>query len=84
MARVVHTSCVEALAAAHRAQERGVRLWVETVVPYLVLDKTDAERPDFEGAKYVMSPPLRERRHQQALWHALAFAVLPGAGVDGG
>src|SRR5437870_12803956 len=61
---VVHTSCMEALAAARRARERGVRLWVETVVPYLVLDKTDAERPDFEGAKYVMSPPLRERRHQ--------------------
>ena len=60
---VVHTSCMEALAAARRARERGVRLWVETVVPYLVLDKTDAERPDFEGAKYVMSPPLRAKRN---------------------
>jgi dihydropyrimidinase len=79
---VVHTSCVEALAAARRARERGVRLWVETVVPYLVLDKTDAERTDFEGAKYVMSPPLRERRHQHALWNALAAGQIDTVATD--
>jgi dihydropyrimidinase len=79
---VVHTSCTEALAAARRARERGVRLWVETVVPYLVLDKTDAERPDFEGAKYVMSPPLRERRHQHALWDALAAGQIDTVATD--
>jgi dihydropyrimidinase len=79
---VVHTSCTEALAAARRARERGVRLWVETVVPYLVLDKTDAERPDFEGAKYVMSPPLRERRHQDALWNALAAGQIDTVATD--
>src|SRR5271169_6399940 len=55
---VVHTSCEDALSAARRARARGVSLWVETVIPYLVLDRTFAERPDFEGAKYVMSPPL--------------------------
>jgi dihydropyrimidinase len=64
---VVHTSCADALEAACKARARGVALWVETVIPYLVRDKTDAERPDFEGAKYVMSPPLRERWHQDAL-----------------
>src|SRR5436190_1619756 len=79
---VVHTSCMEALAAARRARERGVRLWVETVVPYLVLDKTDAERPEFEGAKYVMSPPLRERRHQQAVWDALAAGLIDTVATD--
>jgi dihydropyrimidinase len=79
---VVHTSCAEALAAARRSRERGVRLWVETVVPYLVLDKTDAERPDFEGAKYVMSPPLRERRHQHALWNALAAGQIDTVATD--
>jgi dihydropyrimidinase len=79
---VVHTSCSEALAAAWRARERGVRLWIETVVPYLVLDKTYAERPDFEGAKYVMSPPLRERRHQQALWNALAAGQIDTVATD--
>lgn len=79
---VVHTSCMEALAAARQARERGVRLWVETVVPYLVLDKTYAERPDFEGAKYVMSPPLRERRHQDALWNALAAGQIDTVATD--
>jgi dihydropyrimidinase len=79
---VVHTSCAEALAAARRARERGVCLWVETVVPYLMLDKTDAERPDFEGAKYVMSPPLRERRHQHALWNALAAGQIDTVATD--
>jgi dihydropyrimidinase len=79
---IVHTSCAEALAAAGRARERGVSLWVETVVPYLVLDKTYAERPDFEGAKYVMSPPLRERRHQQALWNALAAGQIDTVATD--
>jgi dihydropyrimidinase len=68
---VVHTSCADALAAAGRARARGVALWVETVIPYLVLDHSYTERADFEGAKYVMSPPLREARHQQVLWHAL-------------
>src|SRR5262249_26290723 len=66
---VVHTSCIEAMEAARQARERGVSMWVETVAPYLVLDRTYAEKPDFEGAKYVMSPPLRERRHQHALWN---------------
>jgi dihydropyrimidinase len=79
---VVHTSCAEALAAARRARERGVRLWVETVAPYLVLDKTYAERPDFEGAKYVMSPPLRELRHQHALWNALAAGQIDTVATD--
>jgi dihydropyrimidinase len=79
---VVHTSCTEALAAAREARERGVNLWVETVIPYLVLDKTYAERPDFEGAKYVMSPPLRERRHQQALWNALAAGQIDTVATD--
>jgi dihydropyrimidinase len=79
---VVHTSCADALAAARRARSRGVALWVETVIPYLVLDKTYAERADFEGAKYVMSPPLRERRHQQALWNALATGQIDTVATD--
>src|SRR5436190_20233616 len=79
---VVHTSCAPALAAARRARERGVRLWVETVIPYLVLDRTYAERPDFEGAKYVMSPPLRELQHQQALWDALVAGQIDTVATD--
>ncbi len=79
---VVHTSCADALEVTRAARARGVALWVETVIPYLVRDKTDAERPDFEGAKYVMSPPLRERRHQQALWNALRAGHIDTVATD--
>jgi dihydropyrimidinase len=79
---VVHTSCAEALAAARRARERGVSMAVETVIPYLVVDRSYAERPDFEGAKYVMSPPLRERRHQDVLWTALAAGQIDTVATD--
>jgi dihydropyrimidinase len=79
---IVHTSCIEALAAARRARARGVALWVETVIPYLVLDRTFAERPEFEGAKYVMSPPLREPRHQPALWTALRTGQIDTVATD--
>ena len=47
---VVHTSCDGAIRAAQEARYRGVNAWIETVVPYLVLDKTYAEKPNFEGA----------------------------------
>jgi dihydropyrimidinase len=79
---VVHTSCEDALLAAQQAREHGVALWVETVIPYLVLDRSYAERPDFEGAKYIMSPPLRESRHQQALWTALQSGEIDTVATD--
>jgi dihydropyrimidinase len=68
---VVHTSCEEALRAAIRAKERGVKIWVETLIQYLTLDMSHAELPDFEGAKYVMSPPLRDKKNQDVFWNAL-------------
>lgn len=79
---VVHTSCAEALSAASQARRRGVALWVETVIPYLVLNRTDAERPNFEGAKYVMSPPLREAWHQKVLWNALRIGEIDTVATD--
>jgi dihydropyrimidinase len=79
---VVHTSCTDALAASVRARARGVRMWVETVIPYLVVDRSYAEKPDFEGAKYVMSPPLRELRHQKALWDALRTGQIDTVATD--
>jgi dihydropyrimidinase len=78
---VVHTSCAEALAAAQQARQRGVPMWVETVIPYLVLDRSYAERTDFQGAKYVMSPPLREKQ-QEALWTALAAGKIDTVATD--
>ena len=79
---VVHTSCQEAVAVIAAARNSGVNAWIETVIPYLVLDNTHAEQPDFEGAKYVMSPPIRAKRHQQALWNALADGTISTVGTD--
>ena len=69
----VHTSCDPAVEAAQAARYRGVNAWIETVIPYLVLDKTYAEQTDFEGAKYVMSPPIRDKRNQEILWDCLLY-----------
>jgi dihydropyrimidinase len=79
---IVHLSCQEALATALAARQRGVRVAIETLIQYLVLDKTCAERPDFEGAKYVMSPPLRDARNQSVLWHALRDGLIQTVATD--
>jgi dihydropyrimidinase len=79
---VVHTSSCDALREAQAAHNRGVRMWIETVIPYLVVDRSYAEKPDFEGAKYVMSPPLREKRHQEALWTALQTGLINTVATD--
>jgi dihydropyrimidinase len=78
----VHTSCREALEAVQAARLRGVNAWVETVIPYLVLDKSYAERPGFEGAKYVMSPPLRDPSQQPVLWNALRSRLVSTVATD--
>jgi dihydropyrimidinase len=57
-------------------------VWIETVAPYLVLDETYAQKPDFDGAKYVMSPPLRSKRHQDAVWNALASRTVSTIATD--
>jgi len=79
---VVHLSCKRALDAAVAAKSRGVRLWVESVLPHFLLDKTYAERPGVEGMKHVMSPPLRDRQNQKALWDALAMGFIDTVGTD--
>jgi len=79
---IVHLSCQEALSEAIAARQRGVRVGIETLIQYLVLDKTYAERPDFEGAKYVMSPPLRDVRNQEVLWTALRDGLINTVATD--
>jgi dihydropyrimidinase len=79
---VVHTSCGEAVDMAMAAKGRGVDVTVEAVAPHLVLDKTYAERPDFEGAKFVMSPPLRDKEEHEALWDGIAKGLVKTVGTD--
>lgn len=79
---IVHLSCREALEEAIRARLSGVTVWVETLIQYLTLDKTFAELPDFDGAKYVMSPPLRDKANQEILWNALRQGLVNTVGTD--
>ncbi len=79
---VVHLSNERALKAAVEAKMRGVDLSIEAVIPHLVLDRTYAERENFEGAKYVMSPPLRTRNDQRALWRGLVGGLIDTVGTD--
>lgn len=79
---IVHLSCEEALKNAVEARLRGVDVSVETLIQYLLIDKTYAERPDFEGAKYVMSPPLRDAKNQPVLWNALRTGLIQTVATD--
>jgi dihydropyrimidinase len=79
---IVHTSCEESLREATRGAERGVRVWVETLIQYLLLDRADAEKPNFEGAKNVMSPPLRDKKNQDIMWNALRQGLVATLATD--
>jgi dihydropyrimidinase len=79
---IVHLSCQEALDQAIAARQRGVRVSIETLIQYLTLDKTYAEKPGFEGAKYVMSPPLRDKRNQEVLWNGLRSGLIQTVATD--
>ena len=62
---VVHVTCEEAVQQIAEARNQGVDIWGETCPQYLMLDQTYLEKPNFEGAKYVWSPPLRPKHHQE-------------------
>jgi len=79
---VVHLSCVPALEIAVKAKARGVKLYVEAVLPHLLLDKSFAEPEGIEGMKHVMSPPLRDKRNPAALWNALSAGFIDTVGTD--
>ena len=64
------------------ARSKGFDIWGETCPQYLVLDQSYLEKPNFEGAKYVWSPPLREKWNQEVLWNALKSGQLQTLGSD--
>jgi dihydropyrimidinase len=79
---VVHLSCAAALAHVTAARDRGLPVFAETCPQYLFLSIADYDRPGFEGARYVMSPPLRETADQEALWGGLARGDLQVVATD--
>lgn len=69
---VVHLSTAKGLELIKAAQRRGSRIIAETCPQYLVLTDAKYDEPDFGGAKYVMSPPLRKPADHEALWKGIA------------
>ena len=68
---IVHLSASEALDAVTEARDHDIPVHAETCPHYLFLTDEEYDRPEFEGAKYVMTPPLRTTKHQRALWRGL-------------
>lgn len=79
---IVHTSTTLGVQAIQAARRRGVHAFGETCPQYLTLSDQELSRDDFEGAKYVCSPPLRSHADQEALWQALASGSLQTIGTD--
>ena len=79
---IVHLSCAEALSAVREARGRGLPAYAETCPQYLFLSQDDLDRPQFEGAKYVCSPPLRHVSNHGQLWDGLAADDLQVVATD--
>jgi dihydropyrimidinase len=79
---VVHVSCREAVEPIAKAREQGWDVWGETCTQYLFVDYTFLERPNFEGAKYVYTPPPRAQENQEVLWHAVRSDILSVISTD--
>ena len=79
---IVHLSAAEALEMVTEARDRGLPAYAETCPQYLFLSYDNYEEPGFDGAKYVMSPPLRPKETQDRLWRGLASNDLQAISTD--
>ena len=79
---IVHLSCYDALKEVQAARDLGLPAYAETCPQYLFLDYTYYEQEGFEGAKYVMTPPLREKSNQEYLWKGLRSNDLQVISTD--
>ena len=79
---VVHVSCIEAVEEIQRARARGVAIMGETCTHYLYFDEEDLDRPGFEGAKWVYTPPPRGKQQPRMMWRAIASGSLSVVASD--
>jgi dihydropyrimidinase len=79
---IVHLSSADALEQVVLARDRGAHVFAETCPQYLFLDHSYYEQEGFEGAKYVMTPPLREKWNQKELWRGLRMGDLMSISTD--
>lgn len=78
---IVHLTCEGALNAVRNATRRNQKVFVETCIQYLILDASLYEK-NFEGAKWVMSPPLREKKDQETLWAGINQGLVNVVATD--
>src|SRR6201998_2575294 len=79
---IVHLSCNDALEKVREARDRGLPAYAETCPQYLFLSIEKMDAPGFESAKYVFTPPLREKWHQEKLWQGLTRDTLQVVSTD--
>src|SRR5450432_3115720 len=79
---IVHLACNDALEKVREARDRGLPAYAETCPQYLYLSLENMNAPGFEAAKYVFTPPLREKWHQEKLWHGLTHDTLQVVSTD--
>ena len=79
---IVHLSSLEGLQVVKDARDRGVNIYAETCPQYLLLDDSRYKEPRWNGAKYVMSPPLRTKSSNRALWKGLKSGSLQVVATD--
>ena len=79
---IVHLSCYDALKEVQNARDLGLPAYAETCPQYLFLDYSYYEQEGFEGAKYVMTPPLRGKENQELLWRGLRSNDLQVISTD--
>src|SRR5260370_235759 len=79
---IVHLSSEAALNEVREARDRGVPVFAETCPQYLLLSIEELDRPNFEGAKYVFTPPLREKENLPKLWDGLKHDHLQVVSTD--
>jgi dihydropyrimidinase len=79
---VVHVTCREAVEPIRRAREQGWDVWGETCTQYFFRSIDDLAQPDFEGAKYVYSPPARDAANHHVLWDAVRTDALSAISTD--
>jgi dihydropyrimidinase len=79
---VVHVTCREAVEPIARAREAGWDVWGETCTQYFFKSLDDIAKPNFEGAKYVYSPPVRDASNHEYLWNAVRTDALSAISTD--
>ena len=79
---IVHLSCEEGLNHIKEAKDKGQKIFAETCPQYLVLDESCYSLPENEGLKYICSPPIREKYHQEKLWEGIRKGYIQTVATD--